>query len=124
MIQKLREYQFLIYLILTCISTVFFVISANDLVFHNQALIQGSVTLTFLGNWIYWVITLSFIFALFFFYEVYTIFKDTRTFYKLIQSDSKQTFVKNLRKLEKISRKLGPAFARELKNAKEKWNVR
>ncbi|MCL4332208.1 MAG: DUF3198 domain-containing protein [Candidatus Thermoplasmatota archaeon] len=124
MLGKIREYQFLVYLLLLCVSVLFFIISMNDQVFHNQALIRGSVTLNSTGSWIYWILALSFIFSLFFGYETYTVLKDTRSFYSLIKSDSKHSFVKNLKELERIAGRLGPMFSDELHTAKEKWKVR
>ncbi|MCL4328201.1 MAG: DUF3198 domain-containing protein [Candidatus Thermoplasmatota archaeon] len=124
MFDKIKEFQFPIYLTVACVSAVFFIVSFNDEVIHNQTLIQDSLTLSSLGDWVYWIFALSFVLAAVFAYETYAVLRDTKSFYRLIRSDSKQNFVKNIKELNRISKKLGGTFREDLDSAKERWNVR
>ena len=62
--------------------------------------------------------------AIAFFYLYYRLLSDTKKFETLINSESKNTFSKNLRELDRISKKLGPRYVTELKETKEKWKLR
>ncbi len=119
--KSLRDYQFFLYVILFAVSIVVFVISANQLLFHESLLNQLSFNV---GYWIYWIFALSLIFALTFIYMVFSVIKNASRFEELINSTSKSTFVKNLKELEIISKKLGKSYIIQLKTAKERWKVK
>lgn len=118
-----REYQYYMYLVFTALFLILFLISFNDLVIHYSG-ISNLVSLTSLGNWLYWVIAISFSLTILFFYYLYRYTNDSKKFYNLINGSSKQTFVKNLKELEIISSRLGPSYVKELEKAKNKWNMR
>ena len=118
-----REYQYYMYLILAALFLILFVISFNDLVIHYSG-ISNVVSLSSLGNWLYWIIAISFSLTLVFFYYLYRYTNDSKKFYNLINGSSKQTFVKNFKDLEIISSRLGPSYVKELEKAKNKWNMR
>lgn len=118
-----REYQYYMYLVFTALFLILFLISFNDLVIHYSG-ISNLVSLTSLGNWLYWVIAISFSLTILFFYYLYRYTNDSKKFYNLINGSSKQTFVKNLKELEIISSRLGPSYVKELEKAKYKWNMR
>ena len=118
-----REYQYYMYLVFTALFLILFLISFNDLVIHYSG-ISNLVSLTSLGNWLYWVIAISFSLTILFFYYLYRYTNDSKKFYNLINGSSKQTFVKNFKELEIISSRLGPSYVKELEKAKYKWNMR
>lgn len=118
-----REYQYYMYLVFTALFLILFLISFNDLVIHYSG-ISNLVSLTSLGNWLYWIIAISFSLTLVFFYYLYRYTNDSKKFYNLINGSSKQTFVKNFKDLEIISSRLGPSYVKELEKAKNKWNMR
>ncbi len=119
-----RNYQFIIYIALLALFAVIFLITVNDLLINNTAIQDSGFTLSSTGNWIYWIFALSFVFALIFAYFVYRYLADVKSFKELSEGSSKQNFVKNLRKLEKVAQRLGPIFQEQLQKSKEKWNVR
>ncbi len=119
--RSLRDYQFLIYAILFAISIVVFVISANQLLFHVGLINQLSFDV---GYWIYWIFALSLIFAISFLYMLFDIVHKASRFEELINSSSKSIFVKNLKELQYISKRLGKSYVEQLKSAEEKWKVK
>ncbi|MCL4329930.1 MAG: DUF3198 domain-containing protein [Candidatus Thermoplasmatota archaeon] len=119
-----RNYQFIIYIAFLALSAVIFLITTNDLLINNTVIQDSGLTLSSTGDWIYWIFALSFVFTLVFAYLVYRYIDDVKNFKKLSEGSSKQTFVKNLKKLEKIAFRLGPLFQEQLQKSKEKWNVR
>ncbi|AKA47860.1 hypothetical protein IX51_00790 [uncultured archaeon] len=120
MTSKIREYQSFLYILGAAIGVVLFVLTSNELIFKSSAL-PG---LSSLGNWGYWVFTLGLVMMIAFFYLYYRLLSDTKKFETLINSESKNTFSKNLRELDRISKKLGPRYVTELKETKEKWKLR
>ncbi len=120
MTSKLREFQSFLYILGAAIGVVLFVLTSNELIFKNSAL----PSLSYLGNWGYWVFTLGLVMMIVFFYLYYKVISDTKKFQELINSESKNIFSKNLRDLERLSKKLGPRYVAELKSAKEKWKLR
>ena len=121
---SVRNYQFIIYIAFLALSAVIFLITTNDLLINNTVIQDSGFTLSSTGDWIYWIFALSFVFTMVFAYLVYRYFADVKSFKKLSEGSSKQTFVKNLKKLEKIAFRLGPIFQEQLQKSKEKWNVR
>ncbi|GGM67391.1 hypothetical protein GCM10007108_01830 [Thermogymnomonas acidicola] len=122
MTSKIREYQFQIYLALGVLGLILFIISSNDILFRSPYL--DSVSLSYIGNWDYWVFAVGIIMACVFLYLTYKVARDTRWFQEILSGNSKSLFVKNLKELERISRYLGPRFEDELNLAKERWKVR
>lgn len=120
MTSKIREYQSFLYLLGAAVGVVLFALTSNELIFKSS-LLPG---FSFLGNWSYWVFTLGLIMMIVFFYLYYKVLSDTKKFQNLINSESKSIFSKNLRELERISRKLGPRYIHELRNAKNRWKVK
>lgn len=120
MTSKVREYQGYLYILGAAIGVVLFVFTSNELIFHSSAL----PSLSFLGNWGYWVFTLGLIMVIVFFYLYFKLLKDTRDFQEMINSGSKNQFLKHLKDLNRISRKLGPSYVNELRQTKEKWKVK
>ncbi len=124
MFRSFRDYQSIIYITVAAVSIIFFVISANDVVFHSKSLSQAGLTLSSAGNWSYWILALSTIGSVVFLYMYIHIISSLRKFNELINSQSKQVFVKNLRELERTARILGTRERKLLREAREKWKVR
>lgn len=120
MSSKLREYQSFLYILGAAVGVVLFVFTSNEFIFKSSALPR----LTSLGDWGYWVFTLGLVLMIVFFYLYYKVLSDTKKFEKLIRSESKNAFSKNVRELERISSKLGPRYVDELKSTKERWKLR
>ncbi len=119
-----REWMFYIYMILSAIFVIIFIISANDLLFHYNGFINNGLTFEAAGNWNYWIFTLSLIFSGIFLYYTYDWFKDDRFFNEIMNSDSKSKFIKNMRELETIARKHGPSYEERLVEKKSAWKIR
>lgn len=119
-----RNYQFYIYVVLFAVGIVFLVITVNDLVTRNNAIIKAGLTLSTTGNWEYWIFAVSLVIAATFLYLTVKIASDTRKFESLINGESKYTFVKNIRDLQKLARELGPRYNDQLNQAMEKWKVK
>lgn len=122
--KSFREYQSIIYIVVAAVSIIFLLISSNDLIFHSNALTQAGLTLSIAGNWSYWILVLSALGTIIFLYMYIHIISSLRKFNELINSPSKQVFVKNLRELERTARVLGSRERQLLKEAREKWKVR
>jgi phosphotransferase system glucose/maltose/N-acetylglucosamine-specific IIC component len=121
---NLKNFTLIIYFGILIASVIVWVISANDLLFHYSGLTNNSITFNYLGNWNYWIFTISLVLVLIFAYYTYVWIKEDKKFITMTSSESKQTFVKNLKSLEKIARKHGSRFQSMLNEAKEKWKVR
>lgn len=121
---SIREVQSFIYLIILLVCLVFLVISFNNLVIKDQGLINLGLTLGQAGDWLYWILTVAFIGAAIFLYLFLKSTIDVRKFRQIVGGNSKQNFLKNLKELEVLARKLGPSFEESLASAKAKWNVK
>jgi uncharacterized membrane protein len=118
-----KDKIYIIYLIITIASLLFFIISLNDLLFRNHAL-MSFITLKSVGNWQYWILLASIIVSSYFAYMFYSIINDMLKFKKLLKSSSKKTFIANLPDLERISKRLGTRYGNLLTQAKHKWGIR
>lgn len=76
------------------------------------------------GGWVYYIFFLSIIGLFYFGYVLGRAVIDRRKFEELINSDSKSTFVKNVRDLDIIAKRLGPSFRKRLDDKKEQLKVR
>ena len=121
---RIKDYQFYIYLVAFVISFFVFVISANDVIFHSDFLSNSALSFSSLGNWDYWIFVAGIIFTLLFFYFLYRITIDMRKFEELVSKQSKYNFVKSKKDLQKIARRLGPKYERQLTAAMEKFKVK
>ncbi len=119
-----REYQSIIYLILMAFGVALLVLTMNDLVIKNSSVIQSGFTLTVIGNWEYWIFALALIISATFAYYFVKVTNDTKSFNELIKSTSKHNFLKNLKKLQKIARNLGPKYEAQLQESMDKWKVK
>ncbi len=119
-----REYQSILYLVLMAIGVVLLILTLNDLVIKNPAVMDSGFSLTVIGNWEYWVFALAIILSGTFAYYFAKVTNDTKKFNRLIKSSSKHSFLQNLRELQKISRSLGPSFETELQKVMNKWKVK
>ncbi|MCL4359021.1 MAG: DUF3198 domain-containing protein [Candidatus Thermoplasmatota archaeon] len=121
---RIKDYQFYIYLVAFVISFFVLVISANDVIFHSDFLSNSALSFSSLGNWDYWIFVAGVIFTLIFFYFLYKITIDMRKFEELVSKQSKYNFVKSMKDLQKIARRLGPKYERQLAAAMEKFKVK
>ncbi|MCL5678633.1 MAG: DUF3198 domain-containing protein [Candidatus Thermoplasmatota archaeon] len=121
---RIKDYQFYIYLVAFVISFFVLVISANDVIFHSDFLSNSALSFSSLGNWDYWIFVAGVIFTLLFFYFLYKITIDMRKFEELVSKQSKYNFVKSMKDLQKIARRLGPKYERQLAAAMEKFKVK
>lgn len=119
-----KNYQFYYYVVLFAIGVVFLVITVNDLVIRNDAIIKSGLSLLSTGNWEYWIFAVSLVVAFTFFYLTLKIATQTKRFEDLISSESKYTFVKNIKELQKLARSLGPRYGEQLSRTMEKWKIR
>ncbi len=121
---RIKDYQFYIYLVAFVISFFVLVISANDVIFHSDFLSNSALSFSSLGNWDYWIFVAGVIFTLLFFYFLYKITMDMRKFEELVSKQSKYNFVKSIKDLQKIAKRLGPKYERQLAAAMEKFKVK
>ncbi len=121
---RIKDYQFYIYLVAFVISFFVLVISANDVIFHSDFLSNSALSFSSLGNWDYWIFVAGVIFTLLFFYFLYKITIDMRKFEELVSKQSKYNFVKSIKDLQKIAKRLGPKYERQLAAAMEKFKVK
>jgi hypothetical protein len=119
-----RTIQSYIYIFMAAVSIVFFVIVFNNLLIGNQALIKSGLSLASTGNWMYWIFIASLIGVIIFIYLYLKFLSDAKKFTDIISGSSKQNFIKNLKDLEQIAYKLGPAFEEKLREAKSRWNYK
>lgn len=119
-----KNYQFYLYVVLFAVGIVFLLITVNDLVSRNSALIRSGFTLSSTGDWEYWIFAVSLVLAATFLYMTLKIVVHTKKFEELITSSSKYTFVKNIKELQKLAKELGPHYGEQLNQAMEKWKVK
>lgn len=124
MSSRLKDFQFFIYLIFLTVSVIVLVISMNDVIFHDSSLSTYFLTFSSLGNWDYWILALSLIFSIIFFYFIYRNLFDMRKFEELVTKGSKYNFVRSIKELQTISRRLGPRYERRLSEAMEKFKIK
>lgn len=121
---SLRSIQSYIYVIMAAVSIVVFVIVFNDLVIGNQAIIKSGLSFASTGNWMYWIFIVSLLGLIIFIYLYLKFLSDAKKFSDIISGSSKQNFIKNIKDLERIAYKLGPAFEEKLQEAKSRWNYK
>lgn len=119
-----REYQSILYLVLMAVGVVLLILTVNDLIIKNGAVMESGFSLTVLGTWEYWILALAIIISGTFAYYFTKVTNDTKKFNNLIKSSSKHSFLKNLRELQKISQSLGPKYEAELQQVMNKWKVK
>ncbi len=119
-----REIQSYIYIIMAAVSIVVFVIVFNNLLVGNQAIIKSGLSFASTGDWMYWIFVVSLIGLILFIYLYLRFLIDAKKFTEIISGSSKQSFIKNLKDLERIAYKLGPAFEKKLQDAKSHWNYK
>ncbi len=105
------------------VSLFFFIISLNDLLFVNTALIH-LFSLKSIGAWQYWVLIASIMIFSYFAYMSYSLITDKSKFKTLLQSASKKTFVSNIPDLERIAKRFGTHYDDLLNEAKHKWGIK
>jgi amino acid transporter len=118
-----KDKIYIISIVITIISLFFFIISINDLLFGNVALIH-LFSIKFIGAWQYWVLIVSVILFSYFAYMSYSLISDMSKFKKLLQSSSKKTFISNMPDLERISKRFGEHYDDLLTEAKHKWGIK
>jgi hypothetical protein len=121
---RFKDFQTYIYIILMAIGLALFVISSNDLIFGNKALINNGITFKSAGPWNYWIFTLGIIMTGLFVYLYAKTMSDVSKFRRLMESDSKYSFMKNMKELEAISQRLGTTYKERLTAAKERWKIK
>lgn len=119
-----REYQSVLYLVMMAFGVVLLVLTVNDMVIKNTAIIQTGFSISTLGDWEYWIFALALIIAGTFAYYFVKVTNDTKKFNRLIKSSSKHSFLKNLKDLQRIARSLGPKYEKELQESMDKWKVK
>lgn len=119
-----RQYQSYLYLFLMAVGVVLLIMTVNDLIINNTAVIDSGFTLKFMGAWETWLFAIAILIAATFSYYFAKVTSDTKKFHKLLDSSSKQNFVKNLRELQKIARNLGPTYEELLHKSMDKWKVK
>ncbi|MCL4343251.1 MAG: DUF3198 domain-containing protein [Candidatus Thermoplasmatota archaeon] len=120
----IREYKPIIYLVILAASLIFMVITMNDLIFLNGSFRDAGLSLLSLGNWEYWIFAVSFVLTLLFGYMFFTILRDARKFYAIVENGNKLSLSKNLREMQEIAKKLGSNYEKKLAEATKRWNVR
>ena len=121
---RIKDFQMYIYIIFMAIGLALFVISSNDLIFGNKALINNGITFKSAGPWNYWIFTLGIIMTALFVYLYAKTMSDVSKFRRLMESDSKYSFMKNMKQLEVIAQRLGSTYKERLAAAKEKWKIK
>ncbi len=121
---KIKEFKIPISLLLIAITLFFMVLF--PLYWFNLVILPVEFLnlINFIGNWSYYLFAVA---VIGFFYAVYLFYstvKDRKKFEELINADSKSAFVKNLRDLEIISRRLGPSFVKKLREKKEELRIK
>ena len=121
---KIKEFKIPVSLLLMAVTLFFMVL--YPLYWFNLVILPVEFInlINFIGNWSYYIFAIALIG---FFYSVYLFYrtvKDRKEFEELMNADSKSAFVKNLRDLEIISRRLGPSFVKKLREKKEELKIK
>lgn len=121
---KIKEFKIPISLLIIAI-TLFFMI-LFPLYWFNLVILsdQFNSFISFIGYWSYYIFGASIIIFLYFSYVLYVNIKDRRKFEELMHTDSKNAFVKNIKDLEIISRRLGPKFVKKYNEKKEELKIK
>lgn len=88
----------------------------------NDTVLKGYFDTVNVWNW--WILVISSIAIFMGGMYLYTYFRDSRSFNKLIDTSSKSTFRKNLDELEDLSWKLPSSFRKRLLEKKEQLKVK
>jgi heme exporter protein D len=121
---KIKELKIPISLVMIAITLFLTILTV---IYFFSLLILPSEFSNFLsssGGWAYYIFLVAFIGFLYFAYLLVQTVNDRRKFEELIASDSKSIFVKNVRDLDVIARRLGPSFKKRLENKKEQLRVK
>ncbi|PYB68654.1 DUF3198 domain-containing protein [Thermoplasma sp. Kam2015] len=119
--RSIRDYQFIIYAVVFVASFTVLIIASNQLLFHNAFLDAAAFDV---GDWVYWIFALSFIFTITMAYLMVKNLSDRAKFESMINSPSKSIFVRNMNDLEMLAARLGKSYKIQLDQAKEKWKVK
>ncbi len=115
-----RSIQQYVYILLFAIGLILLVITSNDLLFHAPL----RVSLSYTGTWEYWIFLLGIVLVIAFIYMFVKTVNDTKKFLSIVDSSSKQTFIKNYNELAAISKRLGPRYVEQFKKTAEKWHIK
>ncbi|MCL5989696.1 MAG: DUF3198 domain-containing protein [Candidatus Thermoplasmatota archaeon] len=115
-----RSIQQYVYIVLFAIGVILLVITSNDLLFHAPL----GISLTYTGTWEYWIFVLGIALVIAFLYMFVKTMNDTKKFLNIVDSSSKQTFIKNYNNLAAISKRLGPRYEEQFKQTAEKWHIK
>ncbi|HLH86050.1 MAG TPA: DUF3198 domain-containing protein [Thermoplasmataceae archaeon] len=121
---SIREYQAYVYLILMALGVALLLITSNDLIFNNSSVYNAGFTFKGVGDWEYWIFAIAVVLIILFAYLYVKVTREYKSFRRILDGNSKQTFVKNIKKLQKIARSLGPRYQEELERKMESWKVR
>jgi Protein of unknown function (DUF3198). len=121
---KIKEFKIPISLLLMAVTLFFMVL--YPLYWFNLVILPVEFInlINFIGNWSYYIFAIAVIGFLYSVYLFYRTVKDRKKFEELMNADSKSAFVKNLRDLEIISRRLGPSFVKKLREKKEELKIK
>jgi len=115
-----RSIQQYVYIVLFAVGVILLVITSNDLLFHAPLRVSLSST----GTWEYWIFVLGIIMVIAFIYLFVKTMRDTKKFISIVESSSKQTFLKNYNELAEISKRLGPRYEEQFRQTAEKWHIK
>jgi len=118
-----KDKLFILFAGISVISLIFFIASLNGLLFQNPE-ISKLINLNKLGSWQYWIIVISVIIFIYFAYETSSYISDIFKFNRMINTESKKTFMKNLPELEGISKRFGGSYKTRLNETKKRWNIK
>ncbi len=121
---KIKEFKIPISLLIIAVSLFFIILF--PLKWFNLVILSDPFNsmINYIGDWSYYIFAISLIAFFYFTYVLYVNIKDRRKFEELIYSDSKNVFVKNLRDLEIISKRLGPKFVKRFNEKKEELKIK
>jgi len=77
-----------------------------------------------IGNWKYWIFLISAALVGISIYLMYSNFKKRSQFNELIETDSKQVFVKNLDDIEYLAYQLGPSYVEKVWDKKQLFKIK
>lgn len=121
---KYKEFKIPISLVMIAITLFLFVLVVIKFFDLSTLPLSFQSFLTTLGGWAYYIFVISLAGLLYFGYLLAVTVSQRRKFEELIYTDSKAAFVKNVRDLDSISVKLGPAFRKRYEDKKEQLHVK
>lgn len=121
---KLKEYLWIIAIILACVGCFLLTISIYGLFLKEYQPEPIKKTNEFLGNWIYWTFVLGISLTIGSIWYLIDRYRSRKELLSYLETDSKAKFIKNIKRIEELANKLGKKYKERVEEKKREWDIK